>query len=162
MTDVFSQYVTLLDEIEQIPIMARQSRLLTPAQRTEVIAGVVELVRDRVLPQSDRDCAGREALLDDGGGVLSTPAVADVKLGAADHDAILGPLDELARANPADGAQVQILLYRVHAAISGRFSKAELMLASIGEDEQLMTRAPRITGERFARREYAGASRWFG
>src|ERR1700733_9310958 len=65
MSEVFSQYVTLVDEIEQIPIMARESRTLSPEQRTAVMAQVVALVRDRVLPQSDRDCASREALLDD-------------------------------------------------------------------------------------------------
>ena len=162
MTDVFSQYVTLLDEIEQIPTVARQSRALTTAQRAEVVARVVELVRDRVLPQSDRDRAGREALLDDGGGMVSVAAVTDAMLGSADHDAILARLDELAHANPSDAVRVQQLLYRVHAAIAGHFSEAELMLASMGDDADLVQRPPRITGGRFAKREYAGASRWFG
>ena len=90
-TDVFSQYVTLLDEIEQIPIVARQSRSLTTAQRAGVVASVVELVRERVLPQSERDRAGRQALLDDGGGMVSVAAVTDAMLGSADHDAILAP-----------------------------------------------------------------------
>lgn len=162
MTDVFSQYVTLLDEIEQIPSVARRSRSLTTAQRAEVVARVVELVRDRVLPQSDRDCAGREALLDDGGGMVSVAAATDVMLGSADHDAILAPLDELARVNPADVVRVQQLLYRVHAAIAGHFSEAELMLASMGDDADLVQRPPRITGGRFTEREHAGASRWFG
>jgi hypothetical protein len=161
-TDVFSQYVTLLDEIEQIPTVARQSRGLTTAQRAEVVARVVELVRDRVLPQSDRDRAGREALLDDGGGMASVAAVTDVLVGSTDHDAILEPLDELAQANPSDAVGVQSLLYRVHAAIAGRFSEVELMLASMGDDVDVAPRAPRITGGRFAQREYAGASRWFG
>jgi hypothetical protein len=161
-TDVFSQYVTLLDEIEQIPTVARQSPALTTAQRAKVVAHVVELVRDRVLPQSDRDRAGREALLDDGGGMVSVAAVTDVMVGSADHDAILEPLDELARANPSDARRVQSLLYRVHAAIAGHFSEAELMLASMGEDMDIAQRAPRITGGRGAGRECAGASRWFG
>jgi hypothetical protein len=161
-TDVFSQYVTLLDEIEQIPTVARQSRALTTAQRAEAVARVVELVRDRVLPQSDRYRAGREALLDDGGGMVSVAAVMDVSVGSADHEAILEPLDELARANPSDAVRVQSLLYRVHAAIAGRFSEAELMLASMGDDVDVAPRAQRITGGRFAQREYAGASRWFG
>jgi hypothetical protein len=161
-TDVFSQYVTLLDEIEQIPIVARQSPTLSAAQRADAIACVVELVRDRVLPQSDRDWAGREALLDDGGGMVSVAAVTDVLLGSADHDAILAPLDDLAQANPSDAARVQSLLYRVHAAIAGHFSKAELMLASMGDDIGPVPGPPRITGSRFTEREYAGASRWFG
>jgi hypothetical protein len=161
-TDVFSQYVTLLDEIEQIPSVARRSRSLTTAQRAEVVARVVELVRDRVLPQSDRDCAGREALLDDGGGMVSVAAVTDVMRGSADHDAILAPLDELAHVNPADVVRVQQLLYRVHAAIAGHFSEAELMLASMGDDADLVQRPPRITGGRLTERPYTGASRWFG
>ncbi|HEY4828095.1 MAG TPA: hypothetical protein VIH85_15070 [Solirubrobacteraceae bacterium] len=148
MSDVFSEYVTLFDEIEQIPVTARESRLLSVPQRAEAVARVVELVRDRVLPQSDRDCAGREALLDDGsGGALRLP----------DHDAILAPLEELDRVDPADGARVQELLYRLHAVISGHFSEAEVMLTSMGDDEP----APR-TGGRFVRREYARPSAWFG
>jgi hypothetical protein len=161
-TDVFSQYVTLLDEIEQIPMVARQSRSLTTAQRTDAVARVVELVRERVLPQSERDRAGRQALFDDGGGTVSVAAVTDRMLGSADHDAILAPLDELARVNPSDVVRVQQLLYRVHAAIAGHFSEAELMLASMGDDADLVQRPPRITGARVAEREYAGASRWFG
>ena len=146
MTDVFSQYVTLLDEIEQIPVTARESRTMSAQQRAAAVAGVVELVRERVLPQSDRDCAGREALFDDGSGAA---------LRAADHDAILASLEGLERVNPASAARVQKLLYRLHAAIAGHFSEAELMLTSTGEDE-LLLRAP------FARREYVGPSAWFG
>jgi hypothetical protein len=161
-TDVFSQYVTLLDEIEQIPIVARQSRTLTTAQRAEAVTRVVELVRERVLPQSERDRAGRQALLDDGGGMVSVAAVTDAMLGSAERDPILVPLDELAQVDPSDVVRVQQLLYRVHAAIAGHFSEAELMLASMGDDADLVQRAPRITPRRFAEREYAGASRWFG
>jgi hypothetical protein len=159
-TDVFSQYVTLLDEIERIPIVARQSRTLTTAQRAEAVTRVVELVRERVLPQSERDRAGRQALLDDGGGIVSVAAVTDAMLGS--RDPILVPLDELAQVDPSDVVRVQQLLYRVHAAIAGQFSEAELMLASMGDDADLVQRAPRITRGRFAEREYAGASRWFG
>jgi hypothetical protein len=162
MTDVFSQYVTLLDEIEQIPTMARESPSLSTAQRAALMARVVELVRDRVIPQSERDYAGRAALLDDGGGGPSTAMVAGVTLGSADHDAILARLDELARANPSNAARVQRLLYGVHAAIAGHFSEAELMLASGGDDEEPVARPGRITGRRLDRNEYAGASAWFG
>jgi hypothetical protein len=158
MSEVFSQYVTLVDEIEQIPIMARESRTLSTEQRTAVMAQVVALVRDRVLPQSDRDCASREALLDDEDASDRAAAA-----GVGDHDAILAPLDELARANPSDAARVQRLMYQVHSAIAGRFSQAELILASMGDDEyELASRAPRITGGRFVRREYARPSAWFG
>lgn len=162
MTDVFSQYVTLLDEIEQIPVVARRSRSLTTAERAEAVARVVELVRERVLPQSERDRAGRQALLDDGGGMVSVAAMTDVMLGSPGRDPILEPLDELAEVNPTDVVRVQQLLYRVHAAVAGHFSEAELMLASMGDDADLVQRRPRITGRRFAEREYAGASRWFG
>lgn len=161
MTDVFLQYVTLLDEIEQIPIMARESRQLSSEQRAELMAGVVELVRNRVLPQSDRDFAGRQALLDDEDALdaLNRGVVA----GDREHAAILVPLDDLARANPSDAARVQRLMYAVHDAIAGRFSRAELMLASMGDDDyELAPRAPRITGDRVDRREYARPSAWFG
>jgi hypothetical protein len=36
------------------------------------------------------------------------------------------------------------------------------MLASMGDDVDVAPRAQRITRGRFAQREYAGASRWFG
>jgi hypothetical protein len=159
---VFSQYVTLLDEIEQIPVLARRSRALTTAQRADLVERVVGLVRERVLPQSDRDRAGREALLDDGVGAVSVAAVTEVMVGSADQDAMLAPLDELARTDPSDAVRVQALLYEVHAAIASHFSEAELMLASVGDDADLVQRRPRITGGRFTEREYAGASRWFG
>lgn len=161
MTDVFSEYVTLLDEIEQIPITARESRQLSTEQRAAAMARVVELVRDRVLPQWDRGSAGREALLDDEDALdaLDRGAAA----GDREHAAILAPLDELEGADPADAARVQRLMYAVHDAIAGHFSKTELMLASMGDgDDELAPRAPRITGDRFARREYARPSAWFG
>lgn len=143
MTDVFSQYVTLLDEIEQIPVTARESRTMSVSERAAAVAGVVELVRVRVLPQSDRDCAGRDALLDDGSGAL---------LRSADHDAILAAVEALERVNPASAARVQKLLYRVHAAIAGHFSEAEVMLTSTGGEDAVV----------FVRREYVGPSAWFG
>ncbi|HTU86121.1 MAG TPA: hypothetical protein VMF57_11140 [Solirubrobacteraceae bacterium] len=154
MTDVFSQYVTLVDEIERIPVTARESVSMSVEQRAAAVAHVVELVRDRVLPQSDRDHAGREALLDDDG-ILDRAAVA----GAADHDAILAAVNDLARVNPTNAARVKDRLYRLHTAIAAHFSEAELMLATMRGDEEL---APEIGGRRFVRREYAGASDWFG
>src|ERR1700733_1927980 len=111
MTDVFSQYVTLLDEIERIPIMARESRQLSSEQRAELMARVVELVRNRVLPQSDRDFAGRQALLDDEDALDALAR--GLAAGDPDHAAILVPLDDLARANPSDAARVQPLMYAV-------------------------------------------------
>jgi hypothetical protein len=158
MTDVFSQYVTLVDEIEQIPVTARESPSLSPEERAEAVAGVAELVRDRVLPQSDRDCAGREALLeDDDASPIDRAALA----GAADHEAILAALDELVRVNPANAARVQELLYRVHAAISAHFSQAELMMTSISDYEPSSARVGRITG-RLMTLEHSRPSAWFG
>jgi hypothetical protein len=162
MTDVFSQYVTLLDEIEQIPAMARESPSLSSAQRAALMTRVVELVRDRVIPQSDRDAAGREALLDDGREVLNTATVTGVTLASAGDDAIAAAIDALDRANPSDAPRVQRLLYRVHAEIAGRFSRTELMLASIEDDELPVAGTGRITGRRIVRDESAGASTWFG
>ncbi|HUA49998.1 MAG TPA: hypothetical protein VMA77_32500 [Solirubrobacteraceae bacterium] len=158
MTDVFSQYVTLLDEIEQIPVTARESPYLSAKERAAAVARVVALVRDRVLPQSDRDFAGREAILDDGGGA----AVADVRLGAADRDAILAPLEALARVDPADASRVQALLYRLHAAIAAHFSEAELMLASMGEEGLPARPGPRIRARQMVAVECTHPSAWFG
>ncbi|HYB29635.1 MAG TPA: hypothetical protein VEF89_23700 [Solirubrobacteraceae bacterium] len=158
MTDEFSQYVTLLDEIEQIPVIARESPNYSAEERGATVARVVAFVRDRVLPQSDRDCAGREALFDYGGGA----AVADVALRSTSHDAILARLESLARVNPTDAPRVQAVLYRLHAAIAAHFSEAELMLASMIE-EGLPTRpGPRIRAREMVAVERTHPSAWFG
>jgi len=140
MNDAFSDYVTLLDDIEQIPVTAREARNLSAEQRAVVMAQVVALIRDRVLPQSDREGAGLEALLDDGRGPFDRGRRGRfdhaAHVSVTDHDAILAPVDELARANPSDGARVQELLYRVHAAVAGHFSEAEVMLAAVGQEEE--------------------------
>ena len=164
MTDAFSEYVVLLDDIEQIPVAARASPSLSTEQRAATTAQVVELVRGRVLPQSDREDAGLQALLGDGLTALARTAGAS---GAADRDAILAPVDELIRADPRDGARVQELLYRIHAAIAGHFREAELMRASAGIEEQPPRHgAPPDASGRHASerspREYAGPSTWFG
>jgi hypothetical protein len=161
MADAFSEYVMLLDDIEQIPVAARASRSLSTEQRAATIARVAGLVRDRVLPQSDREDAGLEALLDDRLTALArTPGAS----GAADRGAILAPVDELTRADPQDGARVQELLYRIHAAVAGHFGQAELMRASAGIEEQPPRhRAPPdpSAGER-SPRDHTGPSTWFG
>ena len=84
-----------------------------------------------------------------------------------DHEAIIAPVDELAHADPCDGARVQELLYRLHAAIAGHFGEAELLL-----DSTVVEKPPRMQGvpiEASARsetdideREDMGPSRWFG
>jgi hypothetical protein len=158
MTDVFSQYVTLLDEIEQIPVTARESRNLSTEERAAAVARVVDLVRDRVLPQSARDRAGREALLDDGRGARST----GVAFRSARHDAIRAPLAALASVNPADGARVQELLYRLHEAIAGQFSEAELMLASMAAEGLPAPPGPRIRAREMVTVECTHPSAWFG
>jgi hypothetical protein len=164
MTDAFSEYVTLLKEIEQIPVAARASGSLSAEERAATVARVVDLVRDRVLPQSEREEAGLEALLGDG---LVAFARTRGASGGVDHDAILAPVDELARADPRRGARVQELLYRLHAAIAGHFGEAELILASEGMEEQAQRHGspvaagwPRAGGR--SDRGYTGPSAWFG
>jgi hypothetical protein len=163
MTDAFSEYLILLDDIEQIPLAARESPRRSAEERAAVVARVVELVRDRVLPQSDREEAGLEALLDDGHtGFGDAPQASDV----AGHDAILALADELTRANPEDGGRVQELLYRVHAAIAGHFGEAELIHASMGGEEPLVASPSVGVRERSLAetraRVHTGPSTWFG
>ncbi len=158
MTDPFSDYVVLLDGIEQIPMTAREAPNLSAEQRAVVVSQVVALVRDRVLPQSAREDAGLAALLDDGGGrVDRAPSPR-----RTDHDAILAPINELARANPENAARVQELLYRVHTAIAGYFSEAEMMLAGLGNDEEPSERPLRTGPARGLGCNYTGPSAWFG
>ena len=158
MTDSFSEYVTLLDDIEQIPATAREAPNLPAEQRAVVMARVVALVRDRVLPQSKREGAGLDALLDDGRGSFDSAASA----GVTGHDAILAPIDELASANPQDGARVQELLYRVHAAVAGRFSEAEVMLAAVGDEDEPARGAARPRPGRVGGGGDMRPSPWFG
>ena len=164
MTDAFSEYVTLLDEIEQIPVAARGSAGLSNEQRPATVARVVELVRDRVLPQSDREAAGLEALLGDG---LAALARTRGTVGGVDHDAIVAPVDALARADPRDGARVQELLYRLHTAIAEHFGEAEMILATAAIEEQSHRHGSsaaaswRRATER-SHRDYTGPSTWFG
>jgi hypothetical protein len=158
MTDPFSEYVALLDGIEQIPITAREAPRLSAEQRVVVVSQVVALVRDRVLPQSALEDAGLDALLDDGGGRIDGAP----RSHGADHDAILAPINELARANPEDPARVQELLYRVHTAIAGHFSEAEVMLAGLGNDEEPSARPLQSGPARGVGDDCTGPSAWFG
>jgi hypothetical protein len=87
MTDAFSEYVALLDDVEQIPVAARELPTLSDKQRAVTMAQVVELVRRRVLPQSDREQAGLEALFDDRVAALARARRASGDTG--DHDAII-------------------------------------------------------------------------
>jgi hypothetical protein len=164
MTDAFSDYVMLMSDIEQIPEEARESLEFSTQQRAETIARVVDLVRDRVLPQSDREEASLEALL---GGGRTTFGRAPAACGATDHDAILVPVEELTHADPRDGTRVQELLYRIHAALAGHFAEAELILASAAVEGRPPTRdsslreSGREAGER-SLQGHTGASTWFG
>ena len=164
MTNPFSEYVALLGDIEQIPVAARDLPSFSSEQRAATMTRVVELVRGRVLPQSDLEEAGRDALFDD----RATPAGAPrAARDTTSHEAILAPVDELAHADPRDGARVQELLYRLHAAIAGHFGEAELMLAATAVETP-----PRIHGmssgararsdSDIDEREDVGPSRWFG
>lgn len=111
MSDPFSEYVTLLGDVGEIAVAARDSPSLSSEQRAATMARVLKLVRDRVLPQSDREEAGREALFDDRAAGLARAhkAAADT----TDHQAIVAPVHDLAGADPHDGARVQELLYRL-------------------------------------------------
>jgi hypothetical protein len=164
MTNPFSEYVALLGDIEQIPVAARELPSFPREQRAATMTRVVELVRARVLPQSDLEEAGRDALLDDRATPTGAPrAVCDT----TDHEAILAPVDELAHADPRDGARVQELLYRLHAAIAGHFGEAELILAA--SVVETPPRMHRMSSGALARsdsgideREDVRPSRWFG
>jgi len=147
MNDPFSDYVGLLDDIERIPLTAREAPRLSPEQRAVAVAQVVALVRDRVLPQSDLKDAGLEALLDDGGDASSR----GIQSGVPHHDTILARIDELAGASPSDVIRVQELLYGLHTALAGHFSETELILLSQSEDKAPASAAAPL-----------GASRWFG
>ena len=165
MTDAFSEYVALLDDVDQIPVAARELPTLSDKQRAVTMAQVVELVRRRVLPQSDREQAGLEALFDDRFAALGHARGASG--GTGDHDAIIASVDELARVDPRDAVGVQQLLYRLHAAIAGHFGEAELMLASAVVDEPLpLSRVSVAAGAHsvsdMGDREYDGPSYWFG
>lgn len=164
MTDAFSEYVTLLDEIERIPVAAQASAGLSSEQRAATVARMVELVRDRVLPQSDREEAGLQALLGDGPAAFARTRETS---GWVDHDAILAPVDELARADPRDGARVQELLYRLHAAVARHFGEAELILSTAGLGDQSpkpgsLTAASRRRATKTSHRDHTGPSAWFG
>ena len=147
MNDPFAEYVELLDDIERIPVTAREAPKLSPEQRAAAVSQVVTLVRDRVLPQSDREDAGLDALLDDGSELSSGALMAGLDY----HDAILARVDELAGASPADVIHVQELLYGLHSALAGHFSEAEVILSSRVEYEL----AAPVT-------VHSGASSWFG
>jgi hypothetical protein len=126
MSDAFSEYVALLDDVEQIPLAVREFPTLSTEQRAETMERMVQFVRrGRVLPQSDREEAGLEALFYGG----AAPAADDqgAAMRGRDHETILAPVDELARADPWDQAGVQCRSFcigftRRSRAISARLS----------------------------------------
>jgi hypothetical protein len=98
---------------------------------------------------------------------MATFASTQETSGGADHDAIQTPVEELACADPRDGARVQALMYRLHAAIAGHFGEAEMILAKAGMEEQAQrhaSSAPAGRGRATERndRDHAGPSTWFG
>ena len=159
----FSEYVALLDDVERIPLEARQSPTLSTEERAVVVGRVVEFVRNDVLPQSDREEEGLEALF------YSVVAIADDQARSRrtrDHDAIVERVDELASADPGDAGRVREHLYRLHAAIAGHFGEAELMVASASDEGSppIARRSEPISGwpsAGTAEGEYA-PSPWFG
>ena len=134
MSDAFSEYVALLDDIEHIAVAASESSRLSPEERTLVMARILKLVRDRVLPQSDREEEGLEALLP--GGVAAVAGPLGTSQRTRNRDAIVERIDDLAQVDPRDEAQVQMLLYRLHAAIAVRRGEAELIFATASERER--------------------------
>lgn len=165
MSDSFSEYVALLDDLQQIPLTARESSTLSTEQRAVTMARVLQLVHDRVLPQSDREHAGLEALFHTG----VAPAADDQRAAtrAQAHETILAPAEALARADPRDQVRVKELLYRLHAAIAGHFGNAQLMVASAAAEEppaaprqSAATSAPAVTDMREP--AHSTPSCWFG
>jgi hypothetical protein len=140
MSDAYSEYLTLLDDMEHIPLAASEASRLLPEERVVMMARIIKLVRDRVLPQSDLKKEGLEALTQ--GGVAAVPGHPEARQRTRDHDAI----DELASVDPRDRVRVQRLLYRLYEAIVGHIGEAEMMVASVFEDE----------------RDCGTSSRWFG
>jgi len=134
MSDAFSEYVALLDDIEHIPVAASESSRLSPEERAVVMTRILKLVRDRVLPQSDLEAERGEALLT--GGIAAVVGRGGTSQHTRDHDAIVERIDDLAHADPRDEARVQMLLYRLHAAIAGHFGEAELSFAAASESER--------------------------
>jgi hypothetical protein len=134
MSDPFSEYVALLDDIEHIPVAASESSRLSREDRAVVTAGILKLVRDRVLPQSDLEAERRETLLP--GGVAAVVGRGGTSQRARDNDAIVERIDDLAHVDLRDAAEVERLLYRLHAAIAGHFGEAELTVAAATESER--------------------------
>ena len=60
MSNASSSYVALIDNVEHIPLAARESPTLSPDERAVLIARVLDFVRDGVVPQAEREDAGIE------------------------------------------------------------------------------------------------------
>ncbi len=164
MSNAFSEYVALLGDVEHIPETARELPMLSARERARVMARVVDFVRERVLPQSDLEEQGLDAL-----SYSVVAAVGDERTSPRrrDHDAIVERIDELAHGDPQDGAQAQELLYRLHGAIADHFGDAELMLASASDWGWSPPRRQPVTmsslsAEGARERDYVGPSPWFG
>jgi hypothetical protein len=123
MSETFSKYVELLDHIEHISVAASESARLSPEERAVVMARILKLVRDRLLPQTDLE---EEGLVGRVGTSQRT----------RDHDAIVELIDDLTHVDPRDEARVQTLLYGLHRAIVGRRGEVELIFASASERER--------------------------
>lgn len=132
MSNAYSEYSTLLDGMEHIPLAASGVSRLSPEERAVVMARIIQFIRDRVLPQSDLEEEGLQALVQ--GELAALAGHPHARHRTRDHDAI----DELASVDPRDRVRVERLLYRIYedVAIAGDLGEAERRVASLFEGEQ--------------------------
>lgn len=158
MSVAFSEYVALLDDVEHIPLAARESASLSTEERAAVVARVVNFVRRSVFPRSDREEEAVEALFYSG--VAAVAGDDGTPRRRRDHDAIAERIDDLARGDPRDGGRMLELLYRLYETIAGRFGDAEPMVAWAPDEESPPTRRRSALGSGRSAAARAQATTW--
>jgi hypothetical protein len=132
MSQPLERYVALLNDVDHIPLAARETPALSREERATIVARVLEFVRDDVLPQADIEEEAQEALFYAGVGVVTDDGV--FPRWRPDHDDIVARMDALAGADPADGTAVQDALYGLHRAAERHFQgAAEFLLGGLDE-----------------------------
>jgi hemerythrin-like domain-containing protein len=115
-----AEHARLAEHVDHLRLAARELPELAPEERTLVVARILEFMRGTLIPHTEAEerglYAGVSKLLG------STTATAPM---AYDHRAIRERIDELAKAPVEDTAQVQELLYGLHALITVHFRKEE-------------------------------------